>query len=153
MFGLFKKKKSDNMQEAIAKGKVSQKDYAFSNAVISIKHFIEQQEVPEELTGHGSLEKHANEMCSPLYNELNLTDKEWQELDRNILALMIFGRYLKEYFLKEYFIQKTPKLYELHLKISEQLIWSITEGGFEITKNDISYKFGQKEMNEISKLW
>lgn len=123
-----------------------QKATAFANAAISIKHFFKQVGAPEELIGDP--EEHSQGMCRSLYHELELTDGEWIDLDRNILALMIFDRCLKD----EIFKEMNPELYKLYLDISGNLIFSITEDHLEISKNDISYNLGQKSMDEIAKL-
>lgn len=122
-----------------------QKAIVFANAGVSIKDYIEQLGVPECLVG--ILDEHTQDMCNPLYAELELTDNQWEELDRDILALMVLDRNLKEYHTRS-----TPELYELYSRVSKALIYSLTEGHIEVNQNAITYDLGQKAMDSIGNL-
>lgn len=122
------------------------KAVAFANASISIQSFFEHVGIPIFL--QGVLEQHSQEMCSPLYNELELTDTEWEALDREVLALMVLDRNLKEYYTKA-----TPELFGFYLQVACCVAGSIADGHLEVNKNSITHKFCQNAMDSISSIY
>jgi len=122
---------------------ISMKVKAFANAAICIQHFFEQTELPEVLNDI-NLENLSQQMCSPLYHEMDIPDNEWEELDRHVLGFMVIVRNLEEYHTKS-----IHELFEFYFIVSCSIAGSIADGSMEVNENNITHHYCQNTMDKL----
>ena len=122
---------------------ISMKAKAFANAAVCIQDFFEQIGLPEVLNGI-NLENLSQQMCSPLYHEMDIPDNEWEELDRAVLGFMVIVRDLEEYQTRS-----IPEVFEFYFTVSCSIANSIADGSMDVNKNNITHHYCQNTMDKL----
>jgi len=140
--------KDNNRQPVFSEGNENKefsqtKLNAFANAANCIHHFFKQAKRPDVLDGI-DLDQLSQQMCSPLFYEMGMSDEDWGLLDRHVLGFMVIVRNLEEYHTRS-----EPKLFEFYFFVSCNVASSIAEGCLELDENDITHDYCQKTMDKL----